>query len=695
MNAFAVWLLHSAAWGSVLLLVAWLAARRPGQPGRRQRVAEAGMLAALVVAGLAWQSGWLVPLSFPSRTLPGAASTPDVEAALPQSTLVPWAFEGDAWFPAPWASGDPPGGPDAVPLETAHPPIAGQEASSPWVSGIFFADGWMALFGLYLLGSACAIGYSLLGYAGLWRLVRAARPAAPESMQLLAEVAGTRRLPRLLVSARLRSPLSCGVLRPTIILPESLCGERKLRWALRHELAHLERRDAISCLLFTLGQAVYYYLPWFWWLRRQARLCQEYLADAVAAPAEQSIDYAQFLLNLSSPAMLRGCAAGVAGVHSDLYRRITMLLNPSNALAKRCTWWGTALAVTGILVVGVLLSGIGITSAPLSAAQREETKKTDKKAEKKDLIKTPEEILKNLPAGLDAETMKKIKQVLDEQFKRSRVELERARKEMERAQEQMKKAMEQMRKQFPDIGKKGGFGGFGPPGGFGGGVGGFGGGFAFVQPQMRLGVSLDKPSPIVAEQLDLPKGQGLVVRQVMPNSPAAKGGIKSNDILMEFAGKKVADNPMEMAQIVKDVKADSPVDAVVLRKGKRETIKGIILPEIKPFTPPGFGGGIGGKDFLIPGPFGAGMKGTVTTVIRTDDSVRINHGHGKLHVNVVGKVEDGKTKVTSIHIQDGAGAGHSYKTVDEVPEQHRELVRGLLRMAEDHTIRAQTKSAPK
>src|SRR5207244_13124744 len=54
---------------------------------------------------------------------------------------------------------------------------------------------------------------------------------------------------------------------------------------------------------------------------------------------------------------------------------------------------------------------------------------------------------------------------------------------------------------------------------------------------MRLGIHVDKPSATLTDQLDLPKGQGLVIAQVVTDSAAAKAGLKANDILLEVDGK--------------------------------------------------------------------------------------------------------------------------------------------------------------
>src|SRR5206468_3694536 len=141
----------------------------------------------------------------------------------------------------------------------------------------------------YLIIAGIFLCRWLLSHVALWRLLRGARRAPAEINVLFRTVArGRSSRPRLLVSRRLKVPVSCGLWRPTVVVPESLCASDArdvLRWVFEHELTHLERRDAWACQLAGLAEIVYFYVPWFWWLRRQVRLCQEYIADAAAARA--------------------------------------------------------------------------------------------------------------------------------------------------------------------------------------------------------------------------------------------------------------------------------------------------------------------------------------------------------------------------------------------------------------------------
>ena len=176
-------------------------------------------------------------------------------------------------------------------------------------------------------------GCSASGRCG--RLLRQARPAAPRVRRLVHGDGGRAPFGRCRDSAAElggcgpRSASACGG-RPCCCPSRwSDAADAELRWVFAHELTHLRRRDPWSSWGFGLAQAVYFFLPWFWWVRRQVRLCQEYVADAAAAGAGPAADeYAEFLVSLARGTAVPLGATGL-GSSSDLLRRVQMLLQPS------------------------------------------------------------------------------------------------------------------------------------------------------------------------------------------------------------------------------------------------------------------------------------------------------------------------------------------------------------------------------
>jgi hypothetical protein len=513
--------------------------------------------------------------------------------------------------------------------------------------------------------AACALlllGHWLLGQVALGRLLRRAAPAPQRLTRVLAELTPGRPAPRLLVSSRVRVPFSCGLWRAAVVLPARLCAEAPpdaVRWVLAHELAHLERRDARAGLLLGLGRVLFFPFPWFWGLRRQLRLCQEYVADAAAAAFGRPEDYAQFLLTWAAAPAPPAGAPGVFGHSSDLFRRITMLLKSSDPVERRCPRRWSFTAAAGLLALAALVAGIRLQAGAAPQSKDEPKKEEPKKVEpKKDQPRKDD----RAPGEFDPfnpnfdELFKGFKGMDPEQVKKLR-------EQMEQARMQWQKAMEQ--------------GHFAHPG------------FAFGFDRGahgRMGVLVRPPSETLTDQLDLPRGQGLVIESVQADSAAAKAGLKPHDVLLELNGKPVPDDPREFVKQLNDVKANTAVDAVVLRKGKKETVKGLTLPEAKAalpgnnqfefFTPRGKAGG--NFEFFPGGVVeGRGGKGPVTTTMLNNDRFTSRYQDGDLTITVTGKIEDGKPKVGEVQVKDG-GKSEKYESVDKVPEKYRDQVKQLM-----------------
>jgi hypothetical protein len=98
----------------------------------------------------------------------------------------------------------------------------------------------------------------------------------------------------------------------------------------------------------------------------------------------------------------------------------------------------------------------------------------------------------------------------------------------------------------------------------------------------RLGATLEPASDALAEQLDLPKNQGQLITQITPESGAAKAGLKASDILLELNGKPVPRSLPDFAGALEGIKSETPVVAVVLRKGVKKEVKDVKLIDAPP-----------------------------------------------------------------------------------------------------------------
>ncbi len=87
-----------------------------------------------------------------------------------------------------------------------------------------------------------------------------------------------------------------------------------------------------------------------------------------------------------------------------------------------------------------------------------------------------------------------------------------------------------------------------------------------------LGVSLQDLTPDFVDAFKLKAREGALVSDVVPGSPAAKAGVKSGDVLMDFDGKKITDG-RQLKFTVAGVTPGTEVPLVVLRDGKSVTLK--------------------------------------------------------------------------------------------------------------------------
>ena len=86
-----------------------------------------------------------------------------------------------------------------------------------------------------------------------------------------------------------------------------------------------------------------------------------------------------------------------------------------------------------------------------------------------------------------------------------------------------------------------------------------------------LGVQIRPMSEEVANVLGYDEAKGAVVESVMPDSPAAKAGLKSGDIVLSFAGESIAD-VRDLTRAVAGEAPDTSAQIEVLRQGERLTL---------------------------------------------------------------------------------------------------------------------------
>ena len=204
---------------------------------------------------------------------------------------------------------------------------------------------------VWMAGAGLAALWFLAGIAATIRLVRAAAHTGDATE--LARSLGIGRRVRLLTSGAVRMPMTWGVLRPVVVLPESAdeWPAARMRTVLLHELVHVRRFDVVAQ---ALGQAVcclYWFHPLAWIAAKQLRKERERACDdAVLARGVPGTEYAMHLMELvramSGSSVWSESVAMAEG--SGLESRIRALLDPKRDRRPLSRWKALTIAAAGV-----------------------------------------------------------------------------------------------------------------------------------------------------------------------------------------------------------------------------------------------------------------------------------------------------------------------------------------------------------
>lgn len=253
--------------------------------------------------------------------------------------------------------------PASIPLELADT----SQASYPLPSALQGTSwNWKPiLLIVHLTGMAVVAGWLAIQWLRLRQLQRSACETLDERIRgrfaFLSKQLGVRRSVRLLIGSNDTVPCSFGLLRPVVIVPETLVSElsEDLDRVLAHELAHHRRGDlwvnAVQLGLFV----VWWFNPLYWLLHRSLRTVREdccddlLLATGIASPG----DYCDTILRVASNQKSTGplaIASSMADYPHPLEKRFRRIMDGSLRRSVRLGWRGLAAV---IVLAAVLLPG--------------------------------------------------------------------------------------------------------------------------------------------------------------------------------------------------------------------------------------------------------------------------------------------------------------------------------------------------
>lgn len=261
---------------------------------------------------------------------------------------------------------------------------------------------------IWLAGMAFMLGrlvYGLIFLRGFNFGLRAVRDTRFDVMlRNAAGRFGQKKSPLMFTSPRVESPITVGISKPVVIIPEKLLGhlsDDEMKSILMHELAHIYSCDHLAGVFKRIVIAANWWNPLVYMISNEHSAAREEVADSYALLELHPKVYSECLVGLAEKTCLINsfpATAGMAGKYSSLEQRIRNILsNKRTQIVKT----GKRIRLAAVLSCGVLalaVAGIQAASADEKPAQVE--KGQDKTSEIRTVSISEKEIktfLKILP----------------------------------------------------------------------------------------------------------------------------------------------------------------------------------------------------------------------------------------------------------------------------------------------------------
>ena len=206
--------------------------------------------------------------------------------------------------------------------------------------------------------------------AGLIRVRRVRRNGVPwrDGQRLvtsIASAAAVRRPIQVQLDDAADGPMTCGVVRPLIILPRDArqWPMENLRRAVVHEIEHVRRADWLTLCLARSVCAVYWFHPLVWTLWRQLRLEAERACDDAVLCSADPETYADQLVTLAERLVSNRAQSALAMAdRADLCARVSAVLDSRQPRGRAGATWtmGAAVAAAALIMAIAPLRAVAI-----------------------------------------------------------------------------------------------------------------------------------------------------------------------------------------------------------------------------------------------------------------------------------------------------------------------------------------------
>ncbi|HTD61950.1 MAG TPA: M56 family metallopeptidase, partial [Gemmatimonadaceae bacterium] len=216
---------------------------------------------------------------------------------------------------------------------------------------------------LWFVGTLMGLCWLVVGHVGLRRLARRSQAVqSPHWRAMLTEECARARIRApvsLRSSASVSTPLTWGTSVPIILMPETASTWSDDRWrvVLRHELAHVARRDSLAQFIARSACMFYWFHPLAWAAARRLRAESERACDdRVLSLGTPAPDYAAHLLDIARSASQLGASGWLSTAMARPSELEGRLLGVLNRTGRRVTVSRSARVVGAGCAIAMLLT---------------------------------------------------------------------------------------------------------------------------------------------------------------------------------------------------------------------------------------------------------------------------------------------------------------------------------------------------
>ncbi len=238
------------------------------------------------------------------------------------------------------------------------------------------ASAWWQLVGsivalLWAMGTALGLLRLGWGYAALARFCRRLDPLLEPRQKLLvhqaADAVGLRKLPPVFLSRWAGVPVSIGLLRPAIVLPEGMpreTNEDQLQAVLLHEMAHIARHDHWVGVGQRMAAVLFWWNPLVHWACDEISDLREEICDNYVVLVQgEGQRLARILVDLAARVGTRPLLPSTIGALeprlAGLTGRVTRLLDKERNMETRMNLRSKVLVFACGLAVLIGMASIG------------------------------------------------------------------------------------------------------------------------------------------------------------------------------------------------------------------------------------------------------------------------------------------------------------------------------------------------